>query len=266
MLANVPAMTENRKIQADFTVAAVTFLTNAVVLLDFVADGVLPAIRPGQFAQLEVKGDSGVFLRRPLSIHDVRDGHVWFLVQLVGPGTRALSRLSKGDRVNVILPLGNGFDIQATGHGRSLLVGGGVGVAPLLLLGRELKERSCCFSFLFGGRSSMQILRLDEYGKLAPAAVSTQDGSMGETGLVTENSVFRNGDYDRIFCCGPTPMMKAVAAFAHERNIPCQVSLEHKMACGIGACLCCVEDTLQGNVCICREGPVFDTDRLKWQI
>lgn len=263
----VKLMTDNnKKILADFLVADISFLSDTTVLMDLACERSLPAVSPGQFAQLEVKGDSEVFLRRPLSIHDVKDGHMYFLVQLVGPGTRALARLKKGDRINAILPLGNGFDISGTDGGRSLLVGGGVGMAPLLLLGRELKARNRDFVFLFGGRTSMQIPRLDEYGKLAPVALSTQDGSLGETGLVTDNSLFKSGDYDRIFCCGPTPMMKAVAAFAHERNIPCQVSLEHKMACGIGACLCCVEDTAQGNVCICKDGPVFDTRQLKWQI
>ncbi len=239
-------------------------LTDSALLLSVTSDALLPEIKAGQFAQLQAPG---IFLRHPFSIHDVDadSNTVDFLIQLVGPATQALAGLECGDRISALLPLGNGFDTTSEFE-NALLIGGGVGVAPLLLLGRNLVKAGRNFTFLFGGRTEKQLLRLDEFMRLAPVFVSTQDGSKGETGLVTENSILKNRIFDRIFCCGPTPMMKAVARLAKESGISCQVSLEHSMACGIGACLCCVEDTVDGNVCVCREGPVFDTGKLKWQI
>lgn len=253
-----------KKIQTDLTVIDCTRLSDSTLLLSTKSDDILPEISAGQFAQLTAPG---VFLRHPFSIHDVdvENGCFYFLVQLVGPATRALAELHKGDKINAILPLGNGFDISNL-SGRSLLVGGGIGIAPLLLLGRTLKSHNADFLFLLGGRTEKQLQRTDAFNKLAPVYISTQDGSIGELGLVTENTILKKRTFDRIFCCGPTPMMKAVAAYAASHDIPCQVSLEHSMACGIGACLCCVEDTVDGNVCVCREGPVFDTRKLKWQI
>jgi dihydroorotate dehydrogenase electron transfer subunit len=94
--------------------------------------------------------------------------------------------------------------------------------------------------------------------------VTTEDGSEGEKGFVTNHSIWDSEHFDQISVCGPKPMMMAVAKMARERNTPCEVSLENMMACGLGACLCCVEDTNEGNVCVCKEGPVFDIDRLKW--
>ncbi len=253
-----------KKIQTDLRVADCTRLSDSTLLLSLESDDILPDISAGQFAQLTAPG---IFLRHPFSIHDVdmENGRLLFLVQIVGPATRALADLHPGERVNALLPLGNGFDLSDL-SGRSLLVGGGVGIAPLLLLGRNLNNQNADFVFLFGGRTENQLQRIGEFTKYGPVHLSTQDGSAGETGLVTENSILAKETFDRIFCCGPTPMMKAVAAYAASHDIPCQVSLEHGMACGIGACLCCVEDTVDGNVCVCREGPVFDTKKLKWQI
>lgn len=256
-----------KKYQSDFTVTGNDFLTDNAILLTLRCMVELPEIKAGQFAQLQVPNTEGVLLRRPISIHSVEreSNSIEFLVQLVGPGTNGLAKLRVGDVINVIYPLGNGFSVDRPMR-KAILIGGGVGVAPLLELGKVLKEKGVDFSYLFGGRTDKHLLRLDEFQKIAPVNVSTQDGSMGDNGLVTENHVLQcNVDFDMIFCCGPTPMMKAVAKYASERNIACEVSLEHKMACGIGACLCCVEDTRdEGNVCICKEGPVFNIEKLKW--
>ena len=256
-----------RKFQTDLSVLRNIRLSDSAILLDTACEVDLSEVRAGQFAQLSVPNESKLLLRRPFSIHDVdkEKGTVSFLIQLVGDGTRALSALQPGNTLNALLPLGNGFDTDRS-FSNALLIGGGVGVAPLFLLGRELAGKGNKFSFLFGARTDRQLLRVDEYMKLGQVYISTQDGSMGECGLVTENSILGTDNIDRIFCCGPTPMMKAVAGLASERGISCQVSLEHRMACGIGACLCCVEDTVEGNVCVCKEGPVFDIEKLKWQI
>lgn len=234
----------------------------------------LPEMLPGQFAQLKVDSSPETYLRRPISIHDlttdmtdVSRGEVSFLIALAGAGTKKLSTLNVGDTLNVIIPLGNGFTMPTAEAPHILLVGGGVGIAPLLLMGRRMKDAGFTPTFLLGGRSAGDILRLSEYEALGPVHVTTEDGTLGEKGFVTQHSLWQTANFNRIAVCGPMPMMKAVARLAKEKAIDCEVSLENMMACGIGACLCCVEDTKEkGHVCVCKEGPVFNINELKWQI
>ena len=227
----------------------------------------LPDMIAGQFAELQVPS-AKVILRRPISIHavDREKNLVELLIQIVGEGTASLTELKQGEKVNVLLPLGNGFSYRTTHIARPLLVGGGVGVAPLLFLGQELAVHGIRPTFLFGGRNKALILRKEEFIKYGDLFMTTEDGSAGEQGFVTDHSLLLDSEqFDRIYACGPTPMLKAIARWAKEHETACEVSLEHRMACGIGACLCCVEDTAdQGNVCVCKEGPVFNIDRLKW--
>ncbi|MDR1950874.1 MAG: hypothetical protein LBP96_01435, partial [Bacteroidales bacterium] len=145
-----------------------------------------------------------------------------------------------------------------------LLVGGGFGAAPLLYLAKTLNQQHNIRPIiLIGGRSKKNILRIEDYVKYGKVLVTTEDGSMGDKGLVTEHPIFHQQKFDQIYCCGPDPMMKAVAKIAIEKNIPCQISLENMMACGIGACLCCVTQTIDGHQCVCTEGPVFDVTKLR---
>lgn len=236
-------------------------------LLTLQYPGELPDMVAGQFAELQVPS-AKVLLRRPISIHSIdRERNlVKFLIQIVGEGTRSLAELIQGDLLNVLLPLGNGFSYRSTHVARPLLIGGGVGVAPLLFLGQEFAEHGIRSTFLFGGRTEDLILCKEDFRKYGDLFMTTEDGSAGEKGFVTNHSLLMdNEQFDRIYACGPTPMLKAVARWANEHEIACEVSLEHRMACGIGACLCCVEDTAdEGNVCVCKEGPVFNIDRLKW--
>ena len=227
----------------------------------------LPPMMPGQFAQLRVDGSKDTYLRRPISIHDLDVSHneISFLIQLVGDGTKALSRLEAGDNLNALLPLGNGFSMPCSPQSRHLLVGGGVGTAPLLYLGREMLKMGARPSFLLGARSASYLLRVDEFEALGDVYVTTEDGTRGEKGFVTQHSILEKEDFDRISVCGPSPMMKAVARYAKQKGIPCEVSLENMMACGLGACLCCVEKTVKGNGCVCTEGPVFDVNELNWE-
>lgn len=230
------------------------------------ADGsMLPAILPGQFVQVAAN-TPGVFLRRPISINDVNydQNTIALLIRKAGKGTSTLVALKEGDKLNILLPLGNGFSLDVASGSRLLLIGGGVGVAPLLYLGRKLKEAGHKPEFLLGARSATDLLELDDFAAIGTVHVSTEDGSMGEHGLVTRHSALE-GNIDTIYCCGPAPMMKAVASIARERAINCEVSLENMMACGLGACLCCVENTVKGNVCVCTEGPVFNINLLNWQ-
>lgn len=225
----------------------------------------LPAIKPGQFVQIAVEAP-GVLLRRPISINDVNPeaSTIDLLIRRAGRGTAALIALKPGAVINILLPLGNSFDLTGLKESsRLLLIGGGVGVAPLLYLGRCLQNQGYTPEFLLGARSAADLLLLDEFSALGTVHVSTEDGSRGEKGLVTAHTALQSA-VDRIYCCGPSPMMKAVAAIAREKGTECEVSLENMMACGLGACLCCVENTVKGNVCVCTEGPVFNINQLNW--
>ncbi len=226
----------------------------------------LPEINPGQFVQVAVDNSKTTFLRRPISVNyvDRANNHLWLLVRKAGDGTAALMEKSRGEIVNLILPLGNTFTMPQKGS-RVLLTGGGVGVAPMLYWGAKLKEAGIDVEFLLGARSAKDVLELPEFEAVGKVHVSTEDGSLGECGLVTTNSALSE-KWDMIYCCGPAPMMKAVAKVAASIGADCEVSLENMMACGLGACLCCVEKTVKGNVCVCTEGPIFNINQLTWQI
>ena len=257
-----------KKYILDLTVSSVERLSERHVLLKLTHKETLPDMVPGQFVEVRVGGSTTTFLRRPISINFVDRAHneLWLLVAMVGEGTRQLGQLQKGDNVNCVLPLGNGFSFQSDKNAlrKLLLVGGGVGVAPLLCLGAELQRQGAVPTFLLGGRTKADLLELDLFNKYGRVCVTTEDGLLGEQGFVTNHSVL-NETFDHIFTCGPTPMMKAVARYANAKAIDCEASLENLMACGLGACLCCVEKTTEGNLCVCKEGPVFNIKRLLWQ-
>ena len=228
----------------------------------------LPEMVPGQFAEIRIDGSTTTFLRRPISIHyvDKEKNEVWFLVQLVGDGTRHLATVKQGDLVNIVLPLGNGYTMPQNADLKPLLVGGGVGTAPMLMLGSELAKMGCKPTFLLGARSANDLLQLEEFKKLGDVYTTTEDGSMGEKGYVTQHSILNAAQFDMIYTCGPKPMMMAVAKYAKANDIECEASLENTMACGVGACLCCVENTDEGHLCVCKDGPVFNIKKLLWQI
>ena len=228
--------------------------------------GTQQPIVPGQFVEVRVDGCHEVMLRRPISIHDVdaEANTLNLLIQTVGNGTRRLSELQVGDKLNLVYPLGHGFTTDLPSGSHALLVGGGAGIAPLLHLSKVLKTKGIKCTILLGGRTAELIPVRDEFLPYGEVLIATDDGSLGHHGIVTTHPAFLNA-YDMIYTCGPTPMMKAVAHSAAERNIRCEVSLENMMACGVGACLCCVTDTDQGHRCVCKDGPVFDISTMhKW--
>ncbi len=225
----------------------------------------IPVILPGQFAQVLVDKSATTFLRRPISIHDVNiaENTISFYVKCVGPATQRLREYKIGEFLNVMFPLGNTFTLET--ESPVLLVGGGCGVAPLLYLAKYLHAKNVPLSVLIGARNKNDFSELEEYKKLGNVYLITEDGSEGEKGIVTKHSVFSQiNQFKRIYCCGPELMMKAIAKIAKQNNVECEVSLENTMACGIGACLCCVTDTKEGNKCVCTEGPVFNINQLKW--
>jgi len=223
----------------------------------------MPEIVPGQFVEVEVKGTREVMLRRPISIHDVDYSRntLTLLIQVVGKGTKQLATMQIGETLNLIYPLGHGFTIQGK---RVLLVGGGAGTAPLLYLAKHFDSMGVRPTIILGGRTAELIPVQEPFMKYGNLCIATDDGSLGEKGMVTQHSQF-DQSYDMIYTCGPTPMMKAVARHAVTKGIECEVSLENMMACGIGACLCCVCDTDEGHQCVCKSGPVFNVKKLnKW--
>lgn len=251
----------------DLTVSGVERIHGRYVLLRLTDEKPLPEMRPGQFVEVRVDGSPTTFLRRPISINfvDEERNELWLLVAMVGDGTRRLAELKTGEKLNCVLPLGRGFSLPESPEQRFLLVGGGVGTAPLLLLGREIARLGGEPTFLLGARTETDLLELEYFNKYGRVCVTTEDGSAGERGFVTDHSVLQNERFDQICTCGPLPMMKAVAAYANRVGTPCEASLENMMACGVGACLCCVEKTVRGNLCVCTEGPVFNTKELLWQ-
>ena len=257
-----------KKYILDLKVRETVAIGKQAVLLRLTADEPLPEMLPGQFVEVRVDNTPSVLLRRPISIHYYvkETNELGLLVQLVGDGTRWMASLKAGDIVNIVLPLGNGFTLPTDASVRPLLIGGGVGVAPLLYLGMKLKEMGITPTFLLGSRTENELMQITEYEKVGPVYITTENGSVGEQGYVTQHSVLTREQFDQVYTCGPKLMMVAVARWAKSAGVPCEVSLENKMACGVGACLCCVEDTKDGHVCVCNEGPVFSIDKLSWQI
>lgn len=248
-------VTENRRLHKNYS------------LLKLTSDQILPDMLPGQFVQVRVDNSPTTFLRRPISINfiDRTTNELWLLIQLVGDGTRRMGAYQAGDIVNIMLPLGNSFTLPASKEEKLLLIGGGVGTAPMLYLGAVLKNAGYTPTFLLGARSKEDVLQLEQFEQIGTVHVTTEDGSLGEKGYVTNHSILKEVHFDRIYTCGPKPMMVAVARYADAASISCEVSLENTMACGIGACLCCVEKTKdEHHVCVCTEGPVFNIDKLTW--
>jgi dihydroorotate dehydrogenase electron transfer subunit len=258
-----------RKYISDFKIVENHLLNERYFLLKITRDEPLPEITAGQFVQVRVDNSAETFLRRPISINfvDYKKNEIWLLIQIVGKGTEKLSFLNKNNLINIIFPLGKSFSFNKNKNANLLIVGGGVGIAPLLYLGYCLKNQEFTnINFLLGARSQSDLLLLNEFEKYGNLHLTTEDCSRGECGLVTQHSVLEKEKFDFVYCCGPTPMMRAVAQYAEKRGIECEVSLENIMACGVGACLCCVTQTVGGkNVCVCTEGAVFNSKKLIWQ-
>ncbi len=232
-------------------------------------EGAVPPVpRPGQFFQFECGGGREHMLRRPLSVHGITETAegllLQFLVEVVGWGTRRLCSLESGERVSMLGPLGNGFTVA--GPGRFLLIAGGIGTGPMFFLAREMERSGAEYDFLAGFRSGER-----RYGPLEGLTgcveVFTEDGSAGTPGTVSDGvKGFLERDYLAAYACGPEPMMARVAALCERADVPCQVSLDSRMACGVGACRGCVKEGTAGRrLCVCTDGPVFDSSEVTWR-
>ncbi len=253
-----------KKLFHDFDVVEKRPLNDSHFILALKAPEPLPEIYPGQFVEVRVDGSSHTFLRRPFSVHDVDNNQniLFLLIQRKGEGTNRLSLLQSGDHLNIIYPLGNHFTLVENQD--VLLVGGGCGVAPLLFLARRLKEKGNSVTTLMGARTAEGIMEKERFEALGKVEITTEDGSLGTRGFVIHHNLWRRRPflYQKIYTCGPDPMMRAVGRLAKIHDVSCEVSLEQTMACGLGACLVCVVKTDQGNVCTCTDGPVFDINKL----
>lgn len=221
---------------------------------------------PGQFVMISVPCEDA-FLRRPFGIVRLDRGEAELCYKVVGKGTRALSRMKTGSLFNVLGPCGKGFVVPAQIN-TAIFVAGGYGISPFVGLAKTVKEDGADVRIYYGGKSSGDLLYLDDLkGIGATLRLSTEDGSAGEKGLVTKmlEQDLKTIASASIFACGPFGLLTATAKLGIDNGIPTQVSMEEHMACGIGVCLGCVCRDFSGNFLrICREGPVFDAEALKW--
>jgi dihydroorotate dehydrogenase electron transfer subunit len=232
---------------------------------------------PGQFVMIQVRDAKDPLLRRPFSICGLGEGGVvLILYRVVGRGTALLAECRPGETLSVLGPLGRGFDLSEEDH-RPLLVAGGIGMAPLLFLSQHLTRKQVAHELMVGFRTKEEIFFPDEI--LQPSveiSIATDDGSQGHNGPVTDLLDIRLGPQERraeavrLFTCGPEAMLRRVAGIAAEKGIPCQVSLEAAMACGLGACLGCAvkgsEDAGRPYLHVCKDGPVMPSRWVDWGI
>ena len=206
-------------------------------------------ILPGQFVNIRVEGQ---FLRRPISVCNIADGILTIIYKVVGVGTEAMSHLPVGTQLDILTVLGNGYDLTKAGD-QPLLVGGGVGVPPIYMLARQLREAGKKVRVILGFNTQDEVFYEDEFRALGcDVTVTTVDGSHGVKGFVT-NAV--DGQQSYYYTCGPLPMIKALIQTLGTHG---EVSMEERMGCGFGACMGCTIQTTIGPKRVCKEGPVFD--------
>ncbi|QGT99666.1 Dihydroorotate dehydrogenase (NAD(+)), electron transfer subunit [Candidatus Syntrophocurvum alkaliphilum] len=238
--------------------------------LEFIAPEIANECKPGQYINLKVGNELDPLLRRPLSLYDVdkRLGSITLLYKVVGKGTQILTRTKVKEYVDVMGPLGRGFKILEE-KSNALLIGGGVGIAPLVYLARVLKDNNCNVQVLHGTDTKNNLVdfnKLEEIG--VEYILATDDGSFGFKGFVTDflKEKINPKEIDYIYCCGPEPMMAEVAKYALVNNIDGEVSLEEHMACGVGACLGCARKLKSKDelyVKVCKDGPVFNINEVE---
>ena len=235
------------------------------------APQIAPQVQPGQFVHVRVLPMKHALLRRPFSIFQVSGDTFSILYKAVGKGTEVLSRMRPGEELSVIGPLGHGFTVPESGGETPLLVAGGYGMAAMYLLAQRSPQKGLVF---VGGRRQVDILCEDEFRALGwEVRVTTEDGSLGEKGLVTLPllaELQRSAAGRKLFACGPTPMLKVVGQIAAEFNVPAELSMDEHMCCGVGVCLTCVIPVKAGEGWefqrTCTEGPVFDARQIAWEM
>lgn len=255
----------SEKFQETVTVVSQKQIGTGIYDLTIQTKEIAAAAKAGQFVSV-YSNDASKLLPRPISLCgiDRKAGTLRLVYRVTGEhtGTEEFSRLQAGDTMKIMGPLGNGFTVE---KGRkAFLIGGGIGVPPMLQLAKEMKDAGENFQIVMGYRDAGTFL-LDEFKEQGESFVATEDGSVGTRGNVLDAIRENHLDADVIYACGPTPMLRALKAYAEEQNMTCYVSMEERMACGIGACLACVCNSTDKdahsnvkNKRICKEGPVFN--------
>lgn len=248
------------------TVVANDRVATGVGLIVLDAPVCAAAVRPGQFVHLRIARGTEFLLRRPFSVHRAGSGRIEILYQVLGAGTEFLAQAAPGAEMDLVGPLGTGWSVpEGTIH--ALLVAGGLGAAPLGMLASELAEAGVATVVALGAPTAERLLARNHFSAVARRVeVATDDGSEGERGFVTvlAERALATERFDVVYTCGPELMERAVARVALAVGVPCQVSLERLMACGIGACLSCVVSTRSGLRRACVDGPVFDAEEVLW--
>ena len=242
--------------------AAFTILSNELIAPQtwrMKLAGDTSAIRcSGEFVGIALDGK---FLRRPISVHDCDWETFTIIYKVVGEGTAAMSRMQPGENLNAMTGLGRGFDIDAC-RSKALLLGGGVGAAPLYLLAKELCAQGKEVTVVLGFNKAAEVMLAEEFEALGAAVfVATMDGSAGTRGFVTDVLKVEDIDYDFFYACGPKPMLKAVCESVRGCG---EISLEERMGCGAGFCYCCSVQTVNGPRRVCKDGPVFRKEEIVW--
>lgn len=216
-------------------------------------------IRPGQFVNISVEG---CFLRRPISVCDSDTDTITLVYDVVGKGTLAMTEMKPGTAVDMLSGLGNGFDPDKPCR-HPMLVGGGIGIAPLVGLARVLLDKGVRPSVVLGYNSADKIVLRDMFENMGLETITaTADGSEGIKGFVTDAIRESGVEFDYFYACGPMSMLEALCRTI---DSPGELSLDVRMACGFGACMCCSLETTEGPVCVCKQGPVFDKNILIWK-
>lgn len=216
--------------------------------------------RPGRFINITVPG---FYLRRPISISSWSGDSLTIVFRVVGGGTAELAAMEEGTKLDVLMPLGNGFDISSLGDyfRNPVITGGGIGVPPLYGLAKAMTEKGLKPDVILGFNTEDEIIMADDFRRLGiEPVITTVDGSAGIKGFVTD--AMKDRDYDYAFACGPAPMLKAV----YDLVPGGQFSFEARMACGFGACMGCTMETVTGYKRVCKDGPIFYKEEIKWQI
>jgi len=240
-----------------------TLLTDAVYSITVVSRELARESAAGQF--IHIKCGEARLLRRPISISCVRGDKVNFVFEAKGKGTQWLSERDPGHKLDILGPLGNGFTMP---EGKLLIVGGGVGTPPMLFAAESAKNS---VTAILGFRDAGRVILVDEFKAVCDNVyVTTDDGSVGIHGAVTKplDELIKSGEYETVMSCGQIPMQKAVAEMCGQYGVPCQVSLEERMGCGVGACLVCACATISNGIeqmsRVCVDGPVFDSRQVVW--
>jgi dihydroorotate dehydrogenase electron transfer subunit len=261
-----PAATERRLLERT-TVVANDRVAQGVGLLVLESPRVAAMIAPGQFVHLRITRGADFLLRRPFSVHRAHDHRLELLYQVLGRGTRDLAVKERGDEMDLIGPLGTGWRLD-DGIRHALVVAGGLGAAPMGMLVERLAERGVAVTVAQGAPTATRLVARELFERHARRVLAaTDDGSAGARGFVTTlvEGALAADRPDVVYTCGPELMQRIVAAQAAAAGVPCQVSLERLMACGVGACLSCVVATTAGQKRACIDGPVFDAEQVLWE-